>query len=377
MVQIIPRVKSSGDRFSEAFANLGHSASQLIPEEMMKKQEDKALSGLIGQDVSKIRDPELRKAIISQTLQGQQKSKLFEQKQQLLGNIFSGNKNESESAMPKQSNKEELGQGFDASSITDEQIAAVTAIDPNVARNLQHAKDVALRERREEKKSKEKKEETLRKETLPIRQELSERGEIARRGIENKQKQLELIDTGNINDPTYATILESIPLKFGQRFLSPETVQYKAGLVQGYGDLKNIFTGATRVKEVEILENKLADLYLTDQQKKAILKSAIDTQKVDLIKEEAAAELEEEGKNFGVLQFRKEVDKKSKPKLDALFNKIIDEQNSIIKDAENRKKIALDDNDPEDAQIIDQILQEAGGDWRKDEKLAKQKGYKF
>lgn len=373
MVQIIPRPESSKDRFAKAFSNLGQSTSQLIPEELMKKKETKALNNLVGQDVSNIHDPELRKILLSEKLKGAEKSKLLEQKQEFLDKIFS--KRQTSSANHEQ--KYDENESFNAASITDEEIAAASAIDPNIARNLQHAKDVALRERREQTKSKEKKTESLRKETLPIRQEISERAESARRGIENKQKQLELIDTGNINDPTYATVLEHIPLKFGQRFLSPETVQYKAGLVQGYGDLKTIFSGATRVKEVEILENKLADLYLTDQQKKAILKSAIDIQKVDLIKEEAAAELEDEGKNFGILQFRREVEKKAKPKIDALFNKIIDEQKAIIKDAENRKNITLNDTDPQDAQVIDQILQEAGGDWRKAEKLAKQKGYKF
>jgi hypothetical protein len=37
----------------------------------------------------------------------------------------------------------------------------------------------------------------------------------------------------------------------------------------------------------------------------------------------------------------------------------------------------LNINDPDDLQIIDQILKEAGGDAKKAEKLAQKKGYTF
>lgn len=290
-------------------------------------------------------------------------------KQDFLNNLF---KNKGSTAP-----NNEISQEFDPTNISDEDIAIASSMDPNLGRSLQHSKDVGLRENRANLTAKEKKDAALRAETLPVRKEISDRAEVSRRGIENKEKQLSLIDTGNINDPTFATILEAIPLKFGERFLSPETVEYKAGLVHGYGDLKTLFSGATRVKEVEILENKIADLYLTDQQKKAILKSAIDVQKADIIREEAAAELEEEGKNFGILQFRKEVDKRAKPKLEALFNKILDEQKAIIQDSENHKKLPLQYDDPQDRMILQQIMKEAGGDRSKARKIAKQKGYEI
>lgn len=216
-----------------------------------------------------------------------------------------------------------------------------------------------------------------RKETLPLKENIIARADASRESIRNKTHLIELIDKGNINDPTFAIFAESLPFNLGKRLLSEDTVEYKGGLVDEFADLKNIFKGATRVKEVEIYENKLADIYLNDAQKKAILKSRINTAKVDLIREEAAAEVENMFPNIGALQFNKKVDDIAKPKINALFNTIWDEQKAIIDQAERRKDMPLDINDPDDVIIIDQILKEANGNYLEAEKIAKKKGYKF
>ena len=188
---------------------------------------------------------------------------------------------------------------------------------------------------------------------------------------------MNLIRTGNLDDPTFAAIMDNLPFNLGQRMLSPETVEYRAGLVDNYADLKTLFAGATRVKEIEILEKKIADVYLTDEQKQRVLESRIEAHKADLIMAEAAEELEAEGKAVGVLGFDKEVRKRAKPKLEALSKKVIDDQAAIIKDAENRKGIALNPKDPDDRQIAEQIMKEAGGNRTKARELAKKKGYIF
>ena len=217
----------------------------------------------------------------------------------------------------------------------------------------------------------------LRKETLPLKQELINRANLSRESIRNKSHLIDLIETGNINDPTFAIFAESLPYNLGKRMLSNETVEYKGGLVDEFADLKNIFKGATRVKEVEIYENKLADLYLTDSQKKAILKSRINTAKIDLIREEAAQKVEEKFPNISALQFSRKVDEIAKPQINALFNTIWDEQKSIFDQAESRKGMPLDFDDPDDKQILSQIMKEAGGDRNKAREIAKKKGYKI
>jgi sulfur relay (sulfurtransferase) DsrC/TusE family protein len=64
MVQIIPKAKSTGDRFAQAFNNLGESASTLIPEEIQGRKERKQLGSLIGKDVSDIRNPDFLKLLL-------------------------------------------------------------------------------------------------------------------------------------------------------------------------------------------------------------------------------------------------------------------------------------------------------------------------
>ena len=219
--------------------------------------------------------------------------------------------------------------------------------------------------------------EQLRQETLPIRKELAEKANVARQSIKNKQHAKEVIERGDINDPTFAIFAEALPFNLGKRLLSNDTVEYKAGLVDDFRDISSIFKGATRVKEVEIFEDKIADIYLTDDQKLAILNSRINASKSDIIKAEVAAELEKEGKFYGALQFEEEVNKRAQPQMDALFNKILDEHASVIKDAENRKAIPLDVNDPEDKKIMAQLKKEAGGDSKRAIELGHKKGYKF
>jgi hypothetical protein len=213
----------------------------------------------------------------------------------------------------------------------------------------------------------------LRQETLPIRTEIAKKAMAATQGIQNKQQLMNLIEKGNIDDPTYAALAESLPLNLGKRMLSNDTIEYKAGMIEEFGDLKNIFPGQVRVKEIELLEQKMADLYLTDDQKKAILRSRINALKADEIRAEVAQEIENEP--LGILQFQNELEKRSKPRLEAIFNQILDEQKSIIQNAENRKKVPLDPKDPEDYKIMQQIKKEAGGDKAKAQKIAREKGY--
>jgi hypothetical protein len=234
-----------------------------------------------------------------------------------------------------------------------------------------------IEKREQEKKEGREDKRERRKETQEYRTNLFEKGDLAKKSIENKSRQIELIDKGNINDPTYAQLLDQLPWNIGKRFLSPDTVQYKAGLVEGFGDLKTIFTGATRVKEIEILEGKIADIYLTDEQKKAILKAGINVSKADLIMAEAAEEVDLKYPDLSLTEFRKKVKEVSDKKLDELGKGIIGEINYILDQAEVRKRIPLDDNDPEDAKIIDQALAEAGDDEIKATKALKERGYKI
>jgi hypothetical protein len=265
-------------------------------------------------------------------------------------------------------------------SIPDDQLVIMSGKSGPIG---QIAKSEQLRRQEERKLSqKEKSEEKQeirenKKETLPLRMEIANRGNAARKGIQNKSKLIEIINTGNVNDPTFSIVAEALPLNLGKRLLSPETVEYKAGLVDEFTDLRNIFQGQTRIKEIDLLEQKIADLYLTDEQKKTILKSRINALQADIIREEAAAEVEQKFPNLGALQFSRKVEEIARPKLEKVFNQILEEQRFIINQAEKRKEISLDPKNPDDFAILKQILKEAGGNKEEARKLAKKRGYKF
>lgn len=166
MVQIIEenRKPTFLDRLGNLFGPALQSFAQAAPEEYRGSKERQQLGGLIGQDVSDIRNPDIQKLLLQGKLAQQlEKEKLTgknaQQKEKLdfLNKIFNQGATSQENIseqMPQQTEEgQEMG-GFDASKISDEQIAAASLIDPNIARNLQHAKDVALREKREEQKFK-------------------------------------------------------------------------------------------------------------------------------------------------------------------------------------------------------------------------------
>lgn len=387
MVQIIPAAQRNPSFAEKLNASIGaalETGSRFVNEyqnmksqENQRKEQSKILKELTGQDLSQL-SPELQKTALAEMLKGKNKEK----QQQFLNTIL--NKNEKsptdlQFAQPKQTQQllevEELGnQSFPYSH---EQIVAASMIDPNVAREMRSQNESIAKEQRENITAKQRNKEALRKETFDYKKQISEKADAARHGIQNKEHLLDLIENGDIDDPSFATIAEAIPLGLGKRLLSNDTVEYKSGLIEEFGDLKNLFPGQVRVKEIELLEQKIADLYLTDEQKKAILKSRINAIQADVIREEVASEMEEEGLDLSLLKYKKELNRRMEPKLKSLFNKILDEQNSVIKNAENRKKIPLNPNDPEDMEIANQIMQEAGGDRNKARQLAKKKGYTF
>lgn len=83
MVQILQeyRQPTTSERFGKAFSNLGQAASVEVPELLMQKQEDKRLGELIGQDISSIIDPNLRKMIVQNQLENQSLTNQFGSKQ--------------------------------------------------------------------------------------------------------------------------------------------------------------------------------------------------------------------------------------------------------------------------------------------------------
>ncbi|MEK9713881.1 MAG: hypothetical protein VW258_15055, partial [Thalassolituus sp.] len=212
-----------------------------------------------------------------------------------------------------------------------------------------------------------------RQETRPFKEDIIKRGQAAEEGIRNKKALEEIIDKGNLDDPTFAVIAEAIPFGLGQRLLSTDTVTYKAALVEEFVDLQKIFKGQTRTAELNILQKKLADTYLTDEQKKAILKTRITALQTDIIRRDAARQV---NPNLDLFAFEEQVSKLADKRMAELANEVIDKNKAIIDEAERKKQRPLDPDNPEDLQIIQQIYKEAGGDKKRAIAIAESKGYK-
>jgi len=431
MVQILPANPKKTRSFADIINGGMNAGADYIGKlseqkklEMQREVENAQIQKQFGIDLSGILDPETRKQALVQSLQGknmlaleqerqkkgmspldlarkeaaEQKTSYYKGQSSYLENILGNQMPEQKSQQPNAQQMPQNGEqqppenmqqreapeqngAIDFSKLPETKLKQLAALEksPGVAGVIGTGAKNELDQRNKTLNKNDQKIAEFRKERMPYIKELISRADVAESSIANKNNLLELIETGNIDDPTYAALAESLPLNLGKRMLSPDTVTYKSGLIDDFGDLKNIFKGATRVKEIELYENKIPDLYLTDDQKKAILKSRINTLSLDIIKAKAAAEVEEEinkqDKPVGLIEFRKRVDEKSKEKMNALADKTIDDIGAVFKDSENRKKIPLNFNDPDDNQIIGQILKEANGDYKKAEKLAKEKGY--
>lgn len=393
MVQFLTRNEDPSVRIGQQLAGIVQSGMEgrrnklAVQEAAAERQNFKEKFGI---DLSK--NPDIAKIQMAEALKGDRKKQEWQMFQdymsgkgkpdspgmqendQVINNPFN-TEGRGESKIPDPMEKYALGQ-------INNMLGQFAAKDEAEARaDVRADKKLAQQEKQRSEEREHRKVDTLRKETMDVRKEYNQKSKSAIEGIKNKRNMLEMIETGNLDNPAVAAILEALPGNIGKSLLSPETVRYKSALIDEFKDLRNIFQGQTRVKELELLEQKIPDIYLTDTQKKAIISSRMDALKADVIKGEVAAELEEEldskGKFLGLSQFQNEVEKRAKKKLDSLFDSILDEQASIVKNAENRKKSPLNLNDPDDVQVIDQILEEAGGNVKKAEQLARKRGYSW
>lgn len=386
---------------------IGSQLMQQHQAEQQRQQENQRFQELTGMDISGIQDPKMRQEALKYGLEGKNKAVQFAQEMQRNESIIRDleqRRGLEKGSLDAYRNDPKMAEQVSRPSKEGKQALTEKPVPPEISKKMKKivadnpkasADDLRImmdeegippvysnpytenRRRTEEqiRKSEEDKIRALRQETLPIRQQLANKAMAATQGIQNKEHLLNLIENGDINDPTFATLAEALPLNLGKRILSPDTVEYKSGLIEEFGDLRNIFQGQTKIKEIDLLEQKVADLYLTNEQKKAILKSRINALRADQIRAEVAQELENEP--LGILQFNQELERRAASKLEGLFNRILDEQKSIIQDAENKKKIPLNINDPEDKSIAEQIIREANGDRTKARELAKKKGYTF
>lgn len=388
MVQIIRRTphKSTSDYVADALRAYGEGQGQKEKREREKEglaESDKALSdsgikvpkGLKGKD----RDLYISSAIKHKFKQEEQNDLLSsitgnkgqnnQQPQQQLGN---GDENvpwyerkdpksgkswqdeeigaEQQEPQPfeqrEQQIQQEMQQGtFDPRSLTDEDLIKINVKNPAVGRQLQAARDSAYKKESDQTKATAKRASDNRKETLPIRKEFADQAKYAREGIANKKLALNLLAKGKVDDPLVVHLAEKyLPGAVAGKVLSGDTALYKSGLFEEFGVLRNMFPGAIRVKEIELLEDKLATLDKSPEAKEQILTTGMKKLERPIILADAARQVEKENPDAGLLEFEEKVFEKAQPKLDVLYEELTQAYNEIYFKHAPAKSTYVDQN---------------------------------
>jgi hypothetical protein len=201
------------------------------------------------------------------------------------------------------------------------------------------------------------------------------KADAARESLIDKRNQIDLIETGNINDPTVVTAATNIFGQFADRFLSDDTIKYRGGLINNYKDLRTVFSGPTRVKEIELLEEKVPGLHLSDSQKLGLLNAQIPLLNKDILMEDAVGIVLDNpnNQNLSPYEFRKKVRTAFDELSKNAFDTFISESNRILDEAKESNK-TLSMSNPSDAKIVREIYMEAGQDQDKAKKLAAKRG---
>lgn len=155
-IDIIPenRKRTAGENFAQAFSGLLNQGAQFMQQQKQQKQQQQAAQTAkekFGIDITGF-DPETQKALLVEAFKQQGQQGRLGQKQDFLGQLFGGGQQNQEMGqnLRGEGQQKPQGQNFDPSQLSDAQIAQATAVDPNIGRALMHAKDVALRENREQ-----------------------------------------------------------------------------------------------------------------------------------------------------------------------------------------------------------------------------------
>lgn len=382
MGQILPAVQKAPTFLQSLGAGIGQAIPGAVQDYVQKRDQKESLSKQ-NQALTKagfgdlIGLPEKAQvAAITERLKGNEKRKTKQESADRLSALLDKTQGQG-SQLRGEKNEEEMEDEPYKPKYSEQFLAQLAIDEPAAASQLAHKEDVERRESTEKQKMKQKERLETQKQRQPFISEIINRANASRKGIQNKQQMMSIIDQGNLDDPSWAVIAESLPLNLGQRLLSEDTVTYKAALVDEFSDLRNIFQGQTRVKELEILERKLADVYLTDQQKKAVLKARVNALQTDIIREEAAEFVEKNFPNLTALQFNKKVADETTKRSEALGKLVVDDIKNAMSQAETRKKIPLDPSNSEDLSIMQQILKDSGGNKMKAKEMAKKKGYSW
>ncbi len=224
MVQIIRRTphKTTSDYMADALRETGRAVSDYSSKSNQKKAteaENKAIKNTYDIDLSGVKDPKARQAILAESLKGKRKQSELED----FRNIFNPHKNESipkedmsqqtmndESLLPKKNQMQpqqspEMSMDEQTSmvaNIPDEKIVELSLTNPAMAREVRAAKDAASKMILEKEKRSQKLQETERAFHTGYSKEQEKEAETLRTSIPKKEMALsfarDAVETGDL-----------------------------------------------------------------------------------------------------------------------------------------------------------------------------------
>ena len=317
MVQVIGPGGQRAPSFAQRLnAGLGQALS-MAQQMQQQKQQSQAYEQL---GIPPGTPPELAKVYLGEMLKQQGKEKILGQKQGYLDQLFGGQGQQQQPRMGQQlaqgeqaqPEAQEMPQGFDPANIPDEAIARAAAVDPNVARSLQHAKDVALREKSAKESrelSREKFEEQKRKASPEYQREEKVTASQAQADVkynqelqaaarqhelkENTLNKLEQLNKKGVTGKPYEKLLE----KFGLTALtSTGRREFAADVKNLITDIKSILGGQFSQFEFQTILNAYPSADFSQEANAAIIRNLKDFQDIKTKEVEFANQLKKENK---------------------------------------------------------------------------------
>lgn len=255
--------------------------------------------------------------------------KLQEEKQNYLNRLFGGSGSQSSNQQTSQRESQpsiqditgnELPEGFNASKITDEDIARASSIDPNLGRALGHAKDVALRENREEIKATTKEKNRQREEELAFHKEsqkydedLSEKTRRAKNQIETFTDIEKAINSGNVKPASWTNIFRNFG-ETGNRIANAIMNKDEATILSSIPQLlegwKQVFGVRLTDADLRVLQDKLPDIGKSAESNKAILKIMKKYGDMTLLRSKIASDIKKQNKGLRPLGYTDRIEER-------------------------------------------------------------------
>lgn len=244
-------------------------------------------------------EPQVQSALIKQ--QGQQ------QRQQDIMNIL-GNV----------SGAGEGGAGGAPREFSDEEILAVSQLDPNLARTLQSQKKQQFQERQFDQRTKEQ----AYKITAPVRKEIAGASKSARSGLMRVRRMKQLVDEGNLNSPLWSSIVKNY---FGDApFLKTTSSQeFDKLAIDALEGAPSRFGGRVTEFLADTFLKGIPNLLQTDEGKRRVVRNLEIMENAKLLRFDAMTQVISENGGVPPLDLEEQIDARIGDQLDEMADEFI------------------------------------------------------